>query len=95
MIREIELAKSNWASCNVCDRKIKRGTPRGIDFSKFVCYKCFIEKNNQDIKLLQKLKYPCREEDFYILKTREKMLEHDQIWKKICAELLWTYVPTV
>ncbi len=46
-------------------------------------------------KLLQKLKYPCREEDFYILKTREKMLEHDQIWKRICHELQWTYVATV
>lgn len=46
-------------------------------------------------KLLQKLKYPCREEDFYILKTREKMLEHDQIWKRICSELSWTYIATV
>jgi len=45
-------------------------------------------------KLLQKLKYPCKESDFYILRTREKMLEHDQIWKKICAELSWTYIPT-
>lgn len=46
-------------------------------------------------KLLQKLKYPCKEEDFYILKTRDKMLEHDQIWKKICIELSWTFIPTV
>lgn len=46
-------------------------------------------------KLLQKLRFPCREEDFYILKTREKMLEHDQIWKKICAELSWTYIATI
>lgn len=46
-------------------------------------------------KLLQKLRYPCREEDFYILKTRDKMLEHDCIWKKICNELSWTFVPTV
>ncbi len=46
-------------------------------------------------KLLQKLKYPCREDDFYILKTREKMLEHDQIWKKMCQELSWTYIATV
>jgi hypothetical protein len=46
-------------------------------------------------KLLQKLKYPCREEDFYILKTRDKMLEHDQIWKKICEELNWQFISTV
>jgi len=47
-------------------------------------------------KLLQKLKYKfCNENDFYILKTRDKMLEHDQIWKKICEELCWTYIPIV
>lgn len=46
-------------------------------------------------KLLQKLRYPCKEDDFYILKTRDKMLEHDQIWKKICAELSWTFISTV
>ncbi len=46
-------------------------------------------------KLLQKLKFPCKEEDFYILKTRDKMLEHDKIWKAICQELKWTYIATV
>lgn len=46
-------------------------------------------------KLLQKLKFPCKEEDFYILKTRDKMLEHDKIWKGICQELKWTYIATV
>ena len=34
-------------------------------------------------KLLQKLHYNCTEDDFYILKTRDKMLEHDKIWKDI------------
>ena len=46
-------------------------------------------------KFLQKLRYPCNEEDFYILKTRDTMLEHDQIWKKICEEKKWTFIPTV
>ena len=46
-------------------------------------------------KLLQKLKYPCKEEDFYILKTRDKMLEHDKMWKSICHELKWTFISTV
>jgi len=45
-------------------------------------------------KLLQKRKYPCHEEDFCILRTREKMLEHDQIWRKICQELQWTFIAT-
>jgi stress-induced morphogen len=46
-------------------------------------------------KLLEKLNYKCRQEDFYILKTRDKMLEHDQVWKRICDELSWTYKDTV
>jgi len=46
-------------------------------------------------KLLQKLRFPCKEDDFYILKTREKLLEHDQWWKLICEELQWTFIPTV
>lgn len=46
-------------------------------------------------KFLQKLRYPCKEEDFYILKTRDKILEHDEIWKKICEELQWSFIPTV
>lgn len=46
-------------------------------------------------KLLQKLQFPCREEDFYILKTREKLIEQDKIWKKMCNELNWTYIATV
>lgn len=45
-------------------------------------------------KLLQKLKYPCSEDDFYFLKTREKILEHDRIWKGLCLELNWEYIPT-
>ena len=46
-------------------------------------------------KLLQLLKFPCKEEDFYILKTRDKLLEHDDLWKKICNELSWTFIATV
>lgn len=46
-------------------------------------------------KLLQKLKYPCSyENDFAVLKTRERVLEHDSFWKQICDELCWTFVPT-
>ena len=46
-------------------------------------------------KLLQKLKYPCHEDQFSVLKTRDKMLEHDRLWKLICAELHWSFVSTV
>ena len=31
---------------------------------------------------------------FPMLKDREKRIEQDQIWKKICDELDWTFIPT-
>ena len=34
---------------------------------------------------------PC----FPLLKSREKLYVQDQIWKKICDELRWEFVPTV
>lgn len=46
-------------------------------------------------KFLQLLGYPCNEDDFYPLKTRDKVLEHDQKWKIICDELEWYYIPTI
>ena len=30
-----------------------------------------------------------------LMKDREKQLEQDQIWKKVCDELDWEYNPTV
>jgi hypothetical protein len=32
---------------------------------------------------------------FRLLKSREKLQEHDEIWKKICNELKWQYIKTV
>ena len=32
---------------------------------------------------------------FPMLKDREKRIEQDQIWKKICKELNWDFIPTV
>ncbi len=55
MITRIELAKSNRSMCIICKRKIKKGNPRGIDYEGFICHKCFKEKNNKDIKILEKL----------------------------------------
>jgi hypothetical protein len=34
-------------------------------------------------------------EDFPMLKDREKRVEQDQIWKKICEELDWEFISTV
>ena len=30
-----------------------------------------------------------------LLKSREKLQEHDEVWKKICRDLRWQYIPTV
>ena len=32
---------------------------------------------------------------FPMLKDREKRIEQDEIWKKICSELRWEFIPTV
>ena len=31
---------------------------------------------------------------FPLLKSREKLQQQDQIWKKICEELKWEYIPS-
>jgi hypothetical protein len=30
-----------------------------------------------------------------LLKTREKLVEYDSVWKKICKDLKWEFIPTV
>jgi len=30
-----------------------------------------------------------------LLKSREKLQEHDEVWKQICRDLRWQYIPTV
>ena len=34
---------------------------------------------------------PC----FMLLKSREKLHQQDQIWKKICEYLRWEFIPSV
>jgi hypothetical protein len=30
-----------------------------------------------------------------LLKDREKLIEQDETWKKMCIELNWEFIPTV
>ena len=46
-------------------------------------------------QLLRRRKVKVRESDFDILKTRERLVEHDMIYQKICMKLEWTFLPTV
>ena len=32
---------------------------------------------------------------FPMLKDREKRIEQDEIWKKICMQLEWQFIPTI
>ena len=46
-------------------------------------------------KLLQKLGYPCKRDDFYILKTAVKWSEHENKWEEIRLLKGWNYIPTI
>lgn len=53
-------------------------------------------------KLLQLVGYPCRKDDFYILKTRNKEEEHDEKWEELMNVLKekypngkWRFIPTL
>lgn len=46
-------------------------------------------------KLLQLVGYPCKKEDFYILKTKTKEDEHDEAWEEICKIVGWEMLPTI
>lgn len=45
-------------------------------------------------KLLQKVGFPCKKDDFYILKTKVKEDEHDETMQKAWAYLGWDWIPT-
>jgi|694.fasta_scaffold66242_2 hypothetical protein len=46
-------------------------------------------------QLLRLHNYKVDIRDFDILKTRERLIEHDTIWKNICKELKWNFKPCV
>lgn len=46
-------------------------------------------------RLLERLKYPCNVDDFVTLKTRDRLIDHEVVWKKICDDRCWTYIPLV
>lgn len=54
-------------------------------------------------KLLQLIGYPCQKDDFYILRTRTKLEEHDEKWREIIEILrkkypdqkVWRFIGTI
>ena len=59
------------------------------DRVNFLNYYCTIYKLCELLDQKQFLPY------FPMLKDREKRIEQDNIWKKICAELDWAFIPTL
>ena len=59
------------------------------DRSNFFSYPYIFYKFFQLLDKDEYLPY-CR-----LLKSREKLQEHDEVWKKICIDLKWQYIPTV
>ena len=55
----------------------------------FLSYSYVLHKFVQLLELDEFL--PC----FMLLKSREKLHQQDQIWKKICEELSWEFIPSV
>jgi len=51
--------------------------------------------NYKLMKLLQKLGYKCKIEDMPMLKTRDKISDHDDTWRDICKKLNWDFIPTI
>ncbi len=51
-------------------------------------------KKSEDIRVnILELDYLL--EYFPLLKSREKLQQQDVIWKKICQELKWQYIPSI
>ena len=55
----------------------------------FLSYSYVLHKFFQLLDLDDFIKY------FPLLKNREKLRQQDKIWKKICKELEWKYIPSV
>ena len=66
-------------------------------YSKIVCplRKNFLNYNYTFYKMCQLLGKDEFLNYFPLLKNRERLYEHDLIWKGICTDLLWEYIPSI
>lgn len=65
------------------DKKFKQNTER----------KNFINTQYVLFQLLRRHKYPCRKEDFNILKTIDRKYYHDEICSELFSDLGWNFQP--
>jgi hypothetical protein len=66
-------------------------------YCKIVCpaRKNFLNYNYIFYKMCQLLSKDEFLSFFPLLKSREKLYEHDLIWKGICNDLRWEYIPSI
>jgi hypothetical protein len=62
-------------------------------YEKNIERKSFINVQCVFFQLLKKNKYPCKKEDFNILKTTDRKTFHDEILQELFEELGWNYTP--
>ena len=62
---------------------------RPKDRTNFLSYSYVLHKFFQLLELDDFVKF------FPLLKSREKLKQQDRIWKKICGDLGWDYIPSV
>lgn len=67
------------------DKKFKK--------EKKINRKSFINAQYVLYHLLRKHKYPCKKEDFNILKTLDRKSFHDEVLSELFQELSWNYTP--
>lgn len=62
-------------------------------YEKKIDRKSFMNIQYVFFQLLNKNKYPCRKEDFNILKTIDRKAFHDDVFKELFEELGWNHTP--
>lgn len=62
-------------------------------YEKKIARKSFMNINYVFYQLLHKNKYYCKKEEFNILKTIDRKVFHDEIFKELFEELGWNHVP--
>lgn len=63
--------------------------------SKFYPRISFLSYNYVCHKLCQLKEYHEPKELFPLMKSRDKLIQTDKIWKEICEDLNWTFIPSV
>ena len=47
------------------------------------------------LKIFELLEMDSFKKYFWLLKSRDRLIKHDMVWKKICAYLKWEFIPSI